>query len=39
MGYRQKILKFGMSYSSSPLTFIWNTMLSTGTFPTRSKFS
>ena len=39
MGYRQIILKFSMSYSSSPLTFIWNTMLSTGTFPTRSKFS
>jgi len=38
-GISTKILKFSMSYTSSPLTYICNTVLSTGTFPTRLKFS
>jgi len=34
-----KILKLGIHYISSPLTYICNRMLSSGIFPTRLKFS
>lgn len=38
-GISTKILKLTMSYISSPLTYICNKMFSTGTFPSRLKFS
>jgi hypothetical protein len=38
-GISTKILKLSMSYISSPLTYICNKMISTGTFPSRLKFS
>ena len=38
-GISTKILKLSMSYFSSPLTYICNKMISTGTFPSRLKFS
>jgi hypothetical protein len=34
-----KILKLSIYYTSSPLTYICNRMLSSGSFPTRLKFS
>jgi hypothetical protein len=38
-GISTKILKFSMSYISSPLTYTCTTTISTGTFFTRLKFS
>jgi hypothetical protein len=38
-GISTKILKSSIAYVSSPLTYICNKMLATGTFPSRLKFS
>jgi len=38
-GISTRTLKLSLSYSSSPLTYICNKMITTGIFPTRLKFS
>jgi hypothetical protein len=39
MKFRWKILKLSSQFITSPLTYIYNKSLSTGTFPTGLKFS